>query len=210
MRRPLSPPSSAARARITGMGPRGETDAMVAHTPVPESAGSRLSSYPATCALGQLMLACFGCLSRTPRVPLKVPVVRHVYLSDWSGPVPVLLYQAAVRASSTEGERHIDIRAFTKTSDARHRSTVPVAGGGWAGFAGGGLLRVGREERSAPGLRPLSRPRIRSSRGRAGRRVRRWVGMVVRFGCPCVPCLSRPVCVPAPPVLPRCLFTGTR
>jgi hypothetical protein len=48
---PLSPPSSAARARITGMGPRGETDAMVAHTPVPESAGSRLSSYPATCAL---------------------------------------------------------------------------------------------------------------------------------------------------------------
>jgi len=51
MRRPLSPPSSAARARITGMGPRGETDAVVAHTPVPESAGSRLSSYPATCAL---------------------------------------------------------------------------------------------------------------------------------------------------------------
>jgi hypothetical protein len=48
---PFSPPSSAARARITGMGPRGETDAMVAHTPVPESAGSRLSSYPATCAL---------------------------------------------------------------------------------------------------------------------------------------------------------------
>jgi hypothetical protein len=48
---PFSPPSSAARARITGMGPRGETDAMVAHAPVPESAGSRLSSYPATCAL---------------------------------------------------------------------------------------------------------------------------------------------------------------
>jgi hypothetical protein len=48
---PSSPPSSAARARITGMGPRGETDAMVAHAPVPESAGSRLSSNPATFAL---------------------------------------------------------------------------------------------------------------------------------------------------------------
>ena len=32
--------------------------------------------------------------------------------------------------------------------------------GGWVGFAGGGL-RVGRGERSAPGLRPLSRPLIR-------------------------------------------------
>ena len=79
------------------------------------------------------------------------------------------------------------------------------AGGGWAGFAGGGLLRVGREERSAPGLRLLSRPRIRSSRGRAGALVG-WDGCEVRLSvCPVfVPC---PVCVPAPP----CVFLpGTR
>ena len=32
-------------------------------------------------------------------------------------------------------------------------------------------------------------------------RVRWWVGMVVRFGCPCVPCLSRVPCVSRlPPV----------
>jgi hypothetical protein len=43
---PFSPPSSAARARITGMGPRGETDAMVAHTPwvVFSYSSSRFSS----------------------------------------------------------------------------------------------------------------------------------------------------------------------
>jgi hypothetical protein len=35
--------------------------------------------------------------------------------------------------------------------------------------------------RSAPGLRLLSRPRIRSLRSRAG--VYRWVWMVVRFVC---------------------------
>ena len=78
------------------------------------------------------------------------------------------------------------------------------AGGGWAGFAGGGLLRVGREERSAPGLRLLSRPRIRSSRGRAGALVG-WDGCEVRLSvCPVfVPC---PVCVPAPP----CVFLPVR
>ena len=38
-----SPPSSAACARSAGMGPRGETDAMVAHTPAPVSAASRTS-----------------------------------------------------------------------------------------------------------------------------------------------------------------------
>ena len=37
-------------------------------------------------------------------------------------------------------------------------------------------------------------------------RVRWWVGMVVRVGCPCVPCLSR---VRVCPGSPRCLFTGT-
>ena len=78
------------------------------------------------------------------------------------------------------------------------------AGCGWAGFAGDGLLRVGREERSAPGLRPLSRPRIRSSRGRAGALVG-WDGCEVRLSvCPVfVPC---PVCVPAPP----CVFLPVR
>ena len=64
-------------------------------------------------------------LSRTPRVPLKVPVVRHVYLSDWSGPVPVLLYQAAVRASSTEGERHSSVhenfRCKTQKTEVQYR-----------------------------------------------------------------------------------------
>ena len=70
------------------------------------------------------------------------------------------------------------------------------AGGGWVGFAGGGLFRVGRGERSAPGLRPLSRPLIRSSRGRAGALVG-WDGCEVRLSvCQCV---SR---------LPRFLFTG--
>ena len=38
-----SPPSSAARVRSAGMGPRGETDALVAHTPAPASAASRTS-----------------------------------------------------------------------------------------------------------------------------------------------------------------------
>ncbi len=60
----------------------------------------------------------------------------------------------------------------------------------WVGFAGDGL-RVGRGERSAPGLRLLSRPLIRSSRA-AVARVRWWVGMVVRFVCVSVcPCVSR-------------------
>ena len=63
-----------------------------------------------------------------------------------------------------------------------------------------GLFRVGRGERSAPGLRPLSRPLSRSTRGRAAR-VRWWVGMVVRFVCPCVPWLSR--------LLPASFLHGT-
>ena len=68
------------------------------------------------------------------------------------------------------------------------------AGGGWAGFAGGGLyFRVGH------GFGRL-----------AVARVRRWVGMVVRFGCPCVPCLSRVPCVSRlPPVSFYRYSTGT-
>ena len=58
------------------------------------------------------------------------------------------------------------------------------AGGGWVGFAGGGL-GVGRGERSAPGLRPLSRPLIRSSRGRLGALVG-WDACEVRLCDSCV------------------------
>ena len=68
-----------------------------------------------------------------------------------------------------------------------------------------GFHRVG--ERSAPGLRPLSRPLgtlSRSSRGRAAR-VRWWVWMVVRFVCPCVPWLSR---LPPASFLPAPLFSN--
>ncbi len=49
-----------------------------------------------------------------------------------------------------------------------------------------------RGERSAPGLRPLSRPLIRSSRGRSGALVG-WDGCEVRL------CVLVPVIVPAPP-----------
>jgi hypothetical protein len=63
-----------------------------------------------------------------------------------------------------------------------------------------GLFRVGRGERSAQGLRPLSRPLSRSSRGRAGALVG-WDGCEVRLPvCP--------VAVPSPPgvFLPAPLF----
>ena len=60
---------------------------------------------------------------------------------------------------------------------------------------------VGRGVRSAPGLRLLSRPRFRSSCGRAVVRVsawvRWWVEMVVRFVC----VIRVPVCARAPRVL---------
>ena len=56
-------------------------------------------------------------------------------------------------------------------------------------------LRVGRGERSAPGLRPLSRPLIRSSRGRSGA-----LPLVGWDGCEVRLCVRVPVCVPAPPV----------
>jgi len=42
---------------------------------------------------------------------------------------------------------------------------------------------------------PLSRPLGRGFGRLAVARVRWWVGMVVRVGCPCVPCLSRVPCV---------------
>jgi hypothetical protein len=45
---------------------------------------------------------------------------------------------------------------------------------------------------NTPGLRPLSRPLIRSSRGRSGALVG-WDGCEVRL------CVRVPVCVPAPP-----------
>ena len=95
----------------------------------------------------------------------------------------------------------VPVTVFISPSTAfeQARGGALGVGGGRVGFAGGGLFRVGRGERSAPRLRLLSRPRFRPSRGRA---VCRWVwNMVVRTEVrlcdpcarvrPCVPCVSK-------------------
>ena len=85
---------------------------------------------------------------------------------DFGGPGPG---QQRRRGEGYHGgaEQHRFLIQFSAALDAPTAdsdtcfSGIPVRpGGGWVGFAGGGL-RVGRGERSAPGLRPLSRPLIR-------------------------------------------------
>ena len=61
-------------------------------------------------------------------------------------------------------------------------------------------LLIGRGERSAPGLRLLSRPRFWPSRRRSGLACW-WVWMVVRF----VVVIRVPLCAPACPVCVPCV-----
>jgi hypothetical protein len=91
--------------------------------------------------------------------------------------------QGLARVESTVGGVGFEVvcKVCVSVSCVRLPHCTPGgAGGGWVGFAGGGRgaachFRVGRGERGrrrlqggAPGLRPLSRQLIRSSRGCVG------------------------------------------
>ncbi len=169
------------------------------------------------CLCASACPVCPACVPAPPGVFLPVVCPRVPCVPCVSRLQPVSFYRYPVPGTGTVPVSSITRAHIHTPEDTGIRATFFLTG----------LFRL--QFHTGPGLRPLSRPLIRSSRGRSGAVVG-WDGCEVRL-CVRVPvCVPAPpgvflpvcpVCVPAPPGVflpvpgygvcpgsPRCLFTG--